>query len=94
MSALNAALTFAEVHQISVTVTQDLDLDVARGRDVSLEENTIVAESGECLTARRRNGLIEVGRREHDAHSLATATSGGFHQQRISDLGGTFRTVG
>ena len=44
MPALDAAVAFAEVNQVAVVVSEDLDLDVARSWHVALEEHAVVAE--------------------------------------------------
>ena len=66
MAALDAALALAEVDERAVRVAQDLDLDVARPRDVPLEQHPVVAE---------RRGRLAPGGLERLASSAGSRTT-------------------
>ncbi len=77
---------FTEMHERSVSVTEDLDLDVARPGHVALEKDPIVAE-GRCgFWFRRVHRRAEVGRSQYDPHSLAASPGRRFHEQRVADF--------
>src|SRR5581483_9748666 len=75
--ALNGAVTFAEVNDVTVLVPEDLELDVARPVEVFFDVHIGVVERGERLRARRRERLRELVRIAGDAHALPSATGGG-----------------
>ena len=60
MPALDGALTLPEVDERAVRVAEDLDLDVARCRDVPFQEDAVVSESRGRLPARRCDGVVEL----------------------------------
>ncbi len=71
--------------QMSVAIAQYLDLDVARASDVSLEEDTIVAERAPGFTLGRGHGIREfVGVRD-DPHAFSATARGGFDHEREAD---------
>jgi len=57
--ALDRTLSLVEMNQIAVAVAEDLDLDVARPRDVALEEHAIVAEPARGFALRRGHGFTD-----------------------------------
>ena len=60
MPTLDAALTLAEVDQIPLPVTQDLDLNVTGLFEQALEVDSAVGEVGLGLQLRNWEGLLEL----------------------------------
>ena len=85
MAALHGAVAFEEVHDRAVVVSEHLDLDVAAGRDVALEEHGRVAEGGGRLPGGVGDGGGQLGGGGRQAHPLAPATGRRLDQQREPD---------
>jgi hypothetical protein len=45
MPTLDRAFALAEMHDLAMCVAQDLDLDVACARNITFEEDALVAEA-------------------------------------------------
>src|SRR5205085_7385790 len=73
--ALDRALALEQRHDVAVRVREDLDLDVPRRLDVTLEEDRRVPERARRLPARAFDRVGEVGFAAYDAHP-ATAAAG------------------
>ncbi len=71
---------------VAVGVGDHLHLEVARPRQVALDEHAVVAEAGVRLAPRRRQRGVEILGVRHDAHAAPAAAGGGLDQQRIDDL--------
>jgi len=82
VAALHGAVPFEEVHDRAVVVAEHLDLDVAAGRDVALEEHGRVAEGGGRLPGGVGDGGGQLGGGGRQAHPLAPATGRRLDQQR------------
>src|SRR5439155_1976638 len=76
----------AERRDVAVPVGEKLDLDVARPLEIALAEDRVVAECRRSLAPRRRERLVELLRRAHDAHAAPTAARGRLDEQRETDL--------
>src|SRR5690606_40027891 len=79
---------FAQVDDLAVAVAEDLDLDMARGFDETLEQHAVAAEGagGFALAAFQRRGKVLAG--AYDAHALAAAAVRGLDHQRVADAVG------
>ncbi len=88
MTPLHGAVALADVDAVAVVVDEHLDLDVARLLEPLLEVQRVVAEGGAGFGATHRQGLLELTRRAHHAHALATAARGRLDEQRITDAFG------
>jgi len=84
--ALQRALAFAEVHDVSVRIGEDLHLDVPGGGEVALQEQRIVAEARRGLAPGGRERVGEMNRVLDHVHALAAATRRGLDEQGIADL--------
>ena len=85
VAALQGALALAQVDHPAVGVGQDLHLDVARGGDVALDEQGVVAEGGRGLAAGggdRLGGLLGA---LHHVHALAAAAGRRLDQRGVAD---------
>src|SRR5579883_487700 len=71
--ALERALALAEVNDVAARVGEDLDLDVARGRHVPLEEDGARAEGAPGLARRALELADELALVAHGADPLAAA---------------------
>ena len=82
MASLRRAVALAQVHEVALAVGKHLHLDVARLRQIALQEQRPVAEGalGEaaCGGERRR----QFGSVAHDLHALAAAPGRGFDDER------------
>src|ERR1043166_8765825 len=83
MTTLRRAVAFAEMHDSAVRISDDLNLDVSRVLDVTLDVQCRIAESG----ARFGRGGFERGRgfllRADDAHAAPAAACARFQQEWI-----------
>ena len=75
------------MNAVALAVEQELDLDVARPLEESLEDDSIVAECGLRLATRTRQRLVELGEVADDPHALAAAPGRRLDEQRSPDLG-------
>src|SRR5208282_3190363 len=86
VAALYRALAFAQADHVTVLVTQDLELDVARVLDVAFQVKVAVAEGTRGFRLR-----LAVERRQfvfvaHNAHATPAAAGGGFYDDGKADL--------
>src|SRR6266566_3459487 len=86
VAPLNRALTFAERKDVSVTVGEELDLDVAGALEVALEKDGFVAERRLRFAARRGDGILELSRPADDPDTASPAASRGLDDQGKADL--------
>lgn len=63
-------------------VGEDLDFDVARALDASLEKNRGVAEGLECFDAGAFKGVRQLVRRLHQSNAVTASARRGLDQQR------------
>ncbi len=91
--ALDRALALVDVHDVTVRIAEDLDLDVARPLDVALEQQRVIAERARCLATRALERLGELGVAPDDAHALAAAAGRGLDEQRIADRRRVLREI-
>ena len=84
--ALNRALALAHVDDGAVRVAEQLDLDVARRRQVLLEVDRRVAEGTLGFGARDQDRVGEVLRVARDAHAAPPAARGRLDDDRVADL--------
>ena len=88
--ALNAAFPFEKVHDVAVLVCQNLNFNVARRSDKSLDEHGSVSK---CID-RFRNGafeaVLEFTVLAYDAHAFSTAACACFDQQWVANSVGNF----
>ena len=86
VAPLEGAVPLAEVDHTAEGVGHDLDLDVAGGGEVALEEELGVAEgAGRHPPGRGQGGEQVVGVADH-RHPLAAAAGGRLDDQRVADL--------
>ena len=84
--SLNAAVALEEVDHLSVTVGQDLDLDVTRVLDELLDIDLVVSKGLAGLRLRGDQRVVEIGLRVHAPHSFAAATRCRLEHHRKSDV--------
>src|SRR6185436_8562837 len=82
VAALDGALALAQVKDRAAAVAEDLDLDVARPRDVLLDEDGAVAEGMARLARRFADRLGDVLRLADHAEALAAAAARGLEEER------------
>ena len=89
MTSLDRAVPLAEVDAVPMRVEEELDFDVARALDETLQDQAVVTERGGRLAPSGRQRGREVVHRSNRAHALATAARRRLHEQRdADDLGG------
>src|SRR5579863_8672620 len=86
MAALNRALALAERDHASVFIAENLHFDVARTREIFLDEDSAIAERRGCFVRSGfQSGLELRGLRDY-AHPASAAARGGFYQDRVTNL--------
>jgi hypothetical protein len=83
MATLQRALALAEVQDVPVGVGDHLDLEVARARQVALDEHAVVAEARPRLPGGRFQRRAEVPGRGDDPHPAPAAAGCGLDEQRV-----------
>ena len=86
MAALQGAVPLAEVDDVPEGVGHHLDLDVAGGRQVPLQDQLGVAEGAGRHPPGRGQGRDQVALVADDGHTLPAPAGGGLHDQRVADL--------
>src|SRR5579884_2279128 len=86
MTALDAALAFAETDHVPVGVRQHLELDVAGMLDVLLHVQIAIAEGCGSFTLRGAKERRQLLAGAHDAHPPPTTAGRGFDDDRKPDL--------
>src|SRR5882762_10385137 len=86
VAALHRAVALAQMHHLAVGVAHDLDLDMARTRQVLLDVDLVGVEGGERFLFRERKGLRELLRVVGDTHPLAAAARRGLDDDRETDF--------
>ena len=71
VAPLDRAVTLGQVDRIAVRVGEQLDLDVPRPLDVTLDEDAVVAEGGGRLPRRELEALPRLRPVPRDTHALA-----------------------
>jgi hypothetical protein len=82
---LDGAIALEQVHQVSVEIAQDLDLDVARPAQELLGEHEVLAEGGARFTPCGLDQLEELGFTFHDAKPAPATAAAGLDHERIAD---------
>jgi len=86
MAPLDRAVALAEPDNLSLTVGEDLHLDVARVPDLPLEVEGGRSERGGRLAGRPAPSRLEVLVAPDDAHPLASTAAGRLEQDRVADV--------
>src|SRR5262249_55757406 len=90
MTALERAVALAEMDAGATAVEEDLDLDVPRPLEESLEDQTVVSEGCQGFASRGRERGHEGRGVADDMHALAATTGGGLDEDREADRAGRF----
>src|SRR5262245_65062549 len=85
MTPLDRAFALDKRQHAAVMVGKDLDFDVARAREPSLEVDRRVAERGGGFRARGANRASEIGRGVDEAHALSTTAGDRLDHDRVAD---------
>ena len=88
MAALQRAFALEQRHHVAMAVAEHLHLDVARPRDVFLDQHPIVAERGLRLALRAGDRFGELAGRIDEPHAPAAAAGRGLDQHGIADAVG------
>src|SRR5215813_1241689 len=88
MAPLQRAIALVKVNGITVSVREDLQLDVSRTCHIFFNQDADIAEGspGFALSTFQRG--FEIGMTINAAHALTTAASHSFYQNRIANLVG------
>ena len=84
MAALDRAIALEQMNRISGAVGEDLHFDVARPREIFLNEEPAVAERGQRLAPRRRQRLRQAGRALDHPHATSAAAGRRLDQHGIA----------
>src|SRR5258707_12452990 len=85
MAALDRTFALAQVDQVAVLVTQNLDLDMARAQDQALQKDRRVTKGCLGLATCTRELCEKLAPRVDLAHTLAAAACRGLDQRRKAD---------
>src|SRR5690606_32825016 len=86
MPALDRAFALVEVKNVTVLISENLNLDVTRIQNELLDEDTVVTKAVEPLALDALEALADVLLIIGEAHALAAAASAGLHHHRIADF--------
>lgn len=86
MPSLHGAVALKQVHHIVVLVSKDLELNVTRTLDVSLQQHPVVREGGQGLALAGLQLLLKLVSGMHNTHALSTATQYRFDHQRKAHI--------
>ena len=86
MAPLDRAVALAEVDHGAVGIREDLDFDVARILEVTLDVDGRIVEVGLALATRGVVGALGLVGTAHDAQPLAATAGGGLDCDRPADL--------
>src|SRR5699024_927572 len=85
VAALHGAVTFRQIDSVALTVSQYLNLDVARIFQVFLHVNHIVAESSFRFRTGHGDGLCQFSVTAYYTHGTTAAAAGGFDNHRVTN---------
>ena len=88
MAALDRAVALAQRQNCSLSVPENLDLDVPRAHDRLLDVERTVTEGRLGLRRRGAVGRVELRGRVDEAHSTPAAARRGLEQDGVADLAG------
>ena len=86
VAALQRAVALAQMDRVALTIPKDLNLNVARGGEVFLDIDFVIAEVRLPLGPRGLEGFFHVFGGLGDFHALAAAACRGLDDDRIADL--------
>src|SRR5947209_19277553 len=86
MTALNRALTLAQVYAVAVFICEHLNLYVTWTFYVTLKIEVAVFESGLCFSRSRFKRRPKLFFRANDSHSASASARRSFHYDRITYL--------
>jgi hypothetical protein len=86
MPTLDAALTFAEMDHVALSIGSDLDLDVVAARDQPLEIQAAIAEMRLCFELRDRKYVRQLVGIARDAHAASTSAGDRFEHEREAQI--------
>ncbi len=90
--SLHRAVALEQVDAMALRVAEHLDLDVARPRDVALDQHRVVAEAVDRLALARGERGVEFRRRIHHPHALGKADALGLVPEQRGILVGAVVT--
>src|SRR5438045_2209172 len=85
MAALDTAFSFTQADHV-VRIAQHLELDVARVLDKFFHIKVAVAESSRSFPLGGVEQMLQFALGAYDPHTTPTATRGGLHDDRITDV--------
>src|SRR5574343_1041144 len=88
VTTLHRAIALAQIDGVAVRIGQDLDFHMAWVFQEFFHVHGRVAERGLGFLARHLHGIDQRGFGMHHAHASATATTGGFDDDRVTHLTG------
>ena len=94
VAALHRTVALEQMHAMALRIGEYLNLDMARAREIFLDQHPVIAERRSGLALRRGQCRGEFLRRIHHAHALAAAAGAGLDQHRIADARGFLRQHG
>src|SRR5262245_51716404 len=86
MATLDGALALAQMDDVTVMVSDDLELDVPRALEVVLDVHIAVAEGGFCFSLRGPQGMSQLASVADNAHAATSPTGDGLDDDRKPDV--------
>jgi hypothetical protein len=94
MAALDRTLSFIEVDDFAMVITQHLDLHVVGFGEIALDKDVIIAEGGIGFAACQVQRIKKLPRPGNDTHALAPTPGTGFDQKRVANVLNCGKKVG
>src|SRR5690606_13953714 len=94
VAALHRAVALAEVNHATLPVAEQLDLDVARVRDVAFEIDAGIAKGRSGFGAGHVHHGFEIGEVLDQLHATAASASDRLDEERGADVFGHLASLG
>ena len=86
VAGLNRTVPFPQGDRVPITVRDNLDFNVARGRQVLFQIHPVVVKGGDRFFLGRGKLLRQIGHGINDPHPLTAPTGAGFQHHRVANL--------
>lgn len=94
VATLDGAVTLEQVDAVALSISEQLDFDVPRALEESLDEDSAIAERGLGLADCTLEGILELLLAADDTHSTSSTSHGGLDDDREAMFFHEFSTVG
>mmetsp|Transcript_45978 Transcript_45978/g.80380 ORF Transcript_45978/g.80380 Transcript_45978/m.80380 type:complete len:474 (-) Transcript_45978:388-1809(-) len=91
VATLHRTVALQQMHHMAESVTENLQLDVSRVKNKLLQEDGIITERLQALSATGPQGLQERSLVKHRSHALTTTSSNSLNHKRPTNLACLFQ---